>query len=245
VAARATGKTVIEIAAAEPQVQDLCIMLQNMGAKVKGTGQHTLEIEGREKLKGVTHSICADPLETGTFMIAFALTHGQGIIHNTEPQHLTFFLERMRDIGVDFEISGADIKVNLSDNFKATKIQVLPYPGFPTDLQPQTAVLLTQAQGKSLVHEPLYENRFHYLQELRRMGADIEITDPHRALIFGKNELTGTKVDASDIRAGAALILAGLAARGETVVDSIFHIERGYEKFDEKLIKLGAKIERI
>lgn len=245
VAARAKGKTIIEIAAAEPQVQDLCVMLRNMGVKIEGIGQHTLEIEGRDKLKGVSHAICADPLETGTFMIAFALTHGQGIIRNTEPQHLTFFLERMRDIGVDFEVSGTDIKVNKSEDYKATKIQVLPYPGFPTDLQPQTAVLLTQAQGKSLIHEPLYENRFQHLQELRKMGADIEITDPHRALVFGKNELSGTKVDASDIRAGAALILAGLAARGETIVDNIFHIARGYEKFDEKLAALGAKIEKI
>jgi UDP-N-acetylglucosamine 1-carboxyvinyltransferase len=244
-AATAKGKTTIEIAAAEPQVQDMCAMLSRMGAKINGCGTHTLDIEGRDKLKGVTHSICADPLETGTFMIAFALTHGQGVIKKTEPQHLTFFLERMRDIGVDFEINGTDIKVNPSGDFEATKIQVLPYPGFPTDLQPQTAVLLTQAQGKSLVHEPLYENRFQHLQELRKMGADIEITDPHRALIFGKNELNGTKVDASDIRAGAALILAGLAARGETIVDNIFHIERGYEKFDDKLRALGAKIERI
>jgi len=244
-AATAKGKTTIEIAAAEPQVQDTCAMLQKMGAKIKGCGNHTLEIEGKSKLSGTEFSICSDPLETGTFMIAFALTGGKGIIRKTEPQHLTFFLERMKDIGVDFEVSGTDIKVNPSGDFKATKIQVLPYPGFPTDLQPQTAVLLTQAQGKSLIHEPLYENRFQHLQELRKMGADIEITDPHRALIFGKNELTGTKVDASDIRAGAALILAGLAARGETIVDNIFHIERGYEKFDEKLQSLGAKIERI
>jgi len=244
-AAVAKGKTMIEIAAAEPQVQDLCSMLQKMGAKIKGCGGHTLEIEGKNRLSGTDFSICSDPLETGTFMIAFALTGGQGVIRETEPWHLTFFLERMKDIGLNFEINGTDIKINPSTGFKATKIQVLPYPGFPTDLQPQTAVLLTQAQGKSLVHEPLYENRFQHLQELRKMGADIEITDPHRALIFGKCELIGTKVDASDIRAGAALILAGLAARGETIVDNIFHIERGYEKFDDKLKSLGAIIERI
>ncbi|MFA6376274.1 MAG: UDP-N-acetylglucosamine 1-carboxyvinyltransferase [Candidatus Paceibacterota bacterium] len=244
-AACAKGKTVIEIAAAEPQVQDLCAMLQQMGAKIKGCGNHTLEIEGKNKLSGTEFSICADPLETGTFLIAFALTGGQGIIKNTEPQHLTFFLERMKDIGVNLEINGTQITVNPSTAFKGTKIQVLPYPGFPTDLEPQTTVLLTQAQGKSLVHEPLYENRFQYLHELRKMGADIEITDPHRALVFGKTELTGTKVDASDIRAGAALILAGLTARGETIVDNIFHIERGYEKFDQKLKSLGAVIEKI
>jgi len=244
-AACAKGKTMIEIAAAEPQVQDLCSMLQKMGAKIKGCGNHTLEIEGKNKLSGAEFSICADPLETGTFLIAFALTGGQGTIKNAEPRHLTFFLERMKDIGVNLEISETQITVNPSTGFKGTKIQVLPYPGFPTDLQPQTAVLLTQAQGKSLVHEPLYENRFQHLQELRKMGGDIEITDPHRALIFGKTELTGTKVDASDIRAGAALILAGLTARGETIVDNIFHIERGYEKFDQKLKSLGAVIEKI
>jgi UDP-N-acetylglucosamine 1-carboxyvinyltransferase len=244
-AAVAKGKTMIEIAAAEPQVQDLCAMLSLMGAKIKGCGNHTLEIEGASKLTGVEFAICSDPLETGTFLIAFTLTGGQGMIKKTEPQHLTFFFERMKDIGVNLEIDGTNIKVNPSNDFKATKIQVLPYPGFPTDLQPQTAVLLTQALGKSLIHEPLYENRFQHLQELRKMGADIEITDPHRALIFGKTELTGTKVDASDIRAGAALILAGLAAKGETIVDNIFHIERGYEKFDEKLRALGARIERI
>ena len=245
VAACAKGISIIEIAAAEPQVQDLGLMLQNMGAKIRGLGTHTIEIEGSSKLLGTTHSICPDPLETGTFMIAFALTHGQGRIKNTAPEHLSYFFERMRDIGVNFTIDGSDIVVEPSDNFRATKIQVLPYPGFPTDLQPQIAVLLTQSQGKSLIHEPLYENRFQHLQELRKMGADIEITDPHRALVFGKTQISGTKVDASDIRAGAALILAGLTASGETIVDNIFHIERGYEKFDEKLQKLGAKIERL
>ena len=245
VAALAKGKTTIEIAAAEPQVQDLCAMLRKMGAKITGCGTHTLEIEGREKLSGVEFTVCPDLLEAGTFLIAFALTHGKGRIKNVDPIHLSFFFERMRDIGVDFEVLENEIIVNPSDNFKATKIQVLPYPGFPTDLQPQTVILLTQAQGKSLIHEPLYENRFQHMQELRKMGADIEITDPHRALIFGKTDLNSTKVDASDIRSGAALILAALTARGETIVDNIFHLERGYEKFDEKLRNLGAIIEKI
>ena len=129
--------------------------------------------------------------------------------------------------------------------FQATKIQVLPYPGFPTDLQPQTSVLLTQAQGKSLIHDPLYENRFQHLHELRKLGADIEITDPHRALIFGKKDLIGNKINASDIRSGAALILAGLIAKGETLIENISQIERGYEKIEEKLKSLGAKIEKI
>lgn len=244
-AATAKGETVIEIAAAEPQVQDLALMLQNMGVVIEGAGTHTIKIKGVQKLSGTNHSICPDLLEAGTFMIALALTGGKGKIKNTNPSHLIYFFERMRDIGIDFRVNDREIIVNPSGNFKAAKIQVLPYPGFPTDLQPQTAVLLTQAKGKSLIHEPLYENRFQHLQELRKMGADIEITDPHRALIFGKTDLIGTKVDASDIRAGAALILAGLAAKGETIISNISQIERGYEDFGGKLRGLGADIKRI
>jgi len=244
-ASRAMGVTKIEIAATEPQVQDLGKFLEKMGAKIEGIGTHTIQIEGKEKLSGAEFSICPDPLEAGTFLIAFAVTRGQGRIKNINPDHLTFFLEKMREVGVNFEISDSEIFVKPSENFRATKIQVLPYPGFPTDLQPQTSVLLTQAQGKSLVHDPLYENRFQYLHELRKMGADIEITDPHRALIFGKTDLVGNKLDASDIRSGAALILAGLAAKGKTLVENISHVERGHEKIEEKLKKLGAKIEKI
>ena len=244
-ASRAMGVTKIEIAATEPQVQDLGKFLEKMGAKIEGIGTHTIQIEGKEKLSGAEFSICPDPLEAGTFLIAFAVTRGQGRIKNINPDHLTFFLEKMREVGVNFEISDSEIFVKPSENFRATKIQVLPYPGFPTDLQPQTSVLLTQAQGKSLVHDPLYENRFQYSHELRKMGADIEITDPHPALIFGKTDLVGNKLDASDIRSGAALILAGLAAKGKTLVENISHVERGHEKIEEKLKKLGAKIEKI
>ena len=166
----------------------------------------------------------------------------------------------MKEIGVKFEIQDnpeglppteegayrtAEILVKPSKEFRATKIQVLPHPGFPTDLQPQTSVLLTQAQGKSLIHEPLYENRFQHLHELRKMGADIEITDPHRALIFGKTALLGNKINSADIRSGATLILAGLVAKSQTTIENITQIERGYEKIEEKLKKIGAKIERI
>ncbi len=244
-ASLAQGKTTIELAAAEPQVQDLGNFLNRMGAKVEGIGTHTIIVEGKKELNGAEFKISPDLLEAGTFLIAFALTGGEGKIKNVNPQHLTMFLEKMREIGVNFEILDSEIWIKHSEDFKPTKIQVLPYPGFPTDLQPQTSVLLTQAQGKSLIHDPLYENRFQYLHELRKLGADIEITDPHRALIFGKKELIGNKISANDIRSGAALILAGLIAKEKTVIENISQIERGYEKIEEKLKKLEAKIERI
>lgn len=244
-ASRAAGLTRIQIAAAEPQVQDLGLFLRGMGVKIKGLGTHTIEIEGKEKLAGHEFSLCPDLLEAGTFFLALAISGGEGKIKKVKPDHLTFFLERMKEIGVNFETTAEEILVKRSGNFKPAKIQVFPYPGFPTDLQPQTSVLLTQSQGKSLIHDPLYENRFQHLHELRKLGADIEVVDPHRALIFGKTELTGNKINASDIRSGAALILAGLIAKNQTTIENIPQIERGYEKFEEKLKKLGAQIERI
>ena len=244
-AALTKGKTRIEIAAAEPQVQDTGKILKQMGTKIEGLETHTIEIEGQERLGGADFKICPDPLEAGTFLLAFALTGGEGKIKNVEPNHLTFFLEKMKEVGVNFDIFENEILVKKSTEFKPTKIQVLPYPGFPTDLQPQTSVLLTQAQGKSLIHDPLYENRFQHLHELRKMGADIEITDPHRALIFGKRELIGNKISATDIRSGAALILAGLISKDKTLIENISQIERGHEKIEEKLRKLGARIEKI
>jgi UDP-N-acetylglucosamine 1-carboxyvinyltransferase len=244
-AALAKGKTKIEIAAAEPQVQDMGKFLKEMGVRIEGMGTHTIEIEGKEKLNGAEFKIYPDLLETGTFLIALAITGGQGEIKNVNPEHLTFFLEKMKEIGLNLETFDNKILIKPSSNLKSTKIQVLPYPGFPTDLQPQTSVLLTQAQGKSVIHDPLYENRFQHLHELRKMGADIEITDPHRALIFGKRELIGNKINASDIRSGAALVLAGLVAKGETLIDNISQIERGHEKIEEKLRKLGAQIEKV
>lgn len=244
-ASLAEGETKIEIAAAEPQVQDLGNFLKEMGLKIEGVGTHTILIEGKKKLKGAKFKISPDPLEAGTFLIALALTGGEGRIKNVNPEHLTMFLEKMREIGVNFEIKKNEILVKKSNKLKATKIQVLPYPGFQTDLQPQISILLTQADGKSLIHDPLYENRFQYLHELKKLGADIEITDPHRALIFGKKKLIGNKINASDIRSGAALVLAALVAKEESIIEGVEQIDRGYENFDEKLRKLGAKIERV
>jgi UDP-N-acetylglucosamine 1-carboxyvinyltransferase len=243
--AKKEGKFQIEIAAAEPHCQNLGKFLEKMGAKIEGLGTHSLRIEGKKELLGREFSISSDPIETGTFLIAFAITQGEGLIKTKDFESLTFFLEKMREIGVKFKLQKEGIFIKKSQNFKATKIQTLPHPGFPTDLQPQTCVLLTQAKGKSLIHETLYENRFQHLHELRKMGADIEITDPHRALIFGKTPLFGTKVNSSDIRSGASLVLAGLIAKGQTIVENIEQIDRGYEKIEEKLKKLGAKIERV
>jgi len=244
-AAVAEGKTKIEIAAAEPQVQDLGKFLEKMGVKIKGLGTHTIEIEGKQKLEGAKYKISPDLIEAVTFFVAFAITEGEGKIKNVNTDHLTIFLRKMKEIGVNFELKNSEILIKRSKNLRATKIQVLPYPGFLTDFQPMTAVLLTQAQGKSLIHEPLYENRFQYLHELRKMGADIEITDPHRALIFGKSKLIGTTLNSTDIRAGASLVLAALIGRGVSTIENVKQIDRGYEKLDEKLKSLGAKIERI
>jgi UDP-N-acetylglucosamine 1-carboxyvinyltransferase len=239
------AKTKIENAATEPQVQNLARFLKKMGVKIEGIGSHQLLIEGKKRLFGEKFTVSSDPIEAGTFLIAFAITGGKGKIKNVKEEDLIFFLEKMKEIGVKFKIRNNEILVNPSKEFRATRIQVLPHPGFPTDLQPQTSVLLTQAQGKSLIHESLYENRFQHLQELRKMRADIEIVDPHRALIFGKTQLIGNKINSSDIRSGASLVLAGLIAKNQTTIENITQIERGYEKIEEKLKKLGAKIERI
>jgi UDP-N-acetylglucosamine 1-carboxyvinyltransferase len=244
-AALAKGKTKIEISASEPHVQALGNFLEKMGLKISGQGTHTIEIVGAQTLVGGRETVIPDYIETGTFLIAFALTGGQGTMRNTRPEDLSFFLEKMREVGVNFKINGKNILVEKSQKLRGAKIQVLPHPGFPTDLQPQTCALLTQAEGKSLVHDPLYENRFSHLHELRKMGADIEITDPHRALIFGPTKLLGTKVDGNDIRSTAALVLAGLVARGQTIVNGADQLDRGYENFVQKLHLLGAKIEKI
>ncbi len=243
-ASKIKATTRIDIAACEPQIVNLANFLKKAGVKIEGAGTHTIIIKGKKKLPGVEFSICHDSIAAGTFFIAFAASQGEGIIKNVNPEHLIFFLERMKDIGVKFEIEKNAIKVKRSTDLKATKVQILPFPGFPTDLQPQTSVLLTQAKGRSLIHDPLYEDRFLHLRELRKMGADIAITDPHRALIFGKTKLTGNKITASDIRTGGSLIIAALIADGTSEISNVYQIDRGYENFDEKLKKLGARIER-
>jgi UDP-N-acetylglucosamine 1-carboxyvinyltransferase len=233
------------IVASEPHVQDLCYFLKKAGAKIEGIGSHFLKIRGSKKLKGVKMVVPPDPIEVGTFLIAFAVSKGKGKIKKLRVSDLEYFFKKMREIGVNFEIKKESVFVYPSRSFFGTKIQSLPHPGFPTDLQPQSSVLLTISQGKSLIHEPLYENRFSHLHQLRKMGADIEVTDPHRAIIFGKKTLNPEKLDGSDIRSTASLVLASLIPKGKSFVFGIEQLKRGFENFDKKLNKLGARIKVI
>ena len=241
----AKGKTVIKGAASELSVQDLSKMLVNMGANITWKGSHTIEIEGVEALHGCEHSVESDHLEAGTFIVIGALTPGRVVVKNINFEYLDMFLYKLEEMGVNFDRGENQITVFYSPFIKPLKVQALPHPGFPTDLLPIIIPLLVKAQGKSLIHDPLYENRLGYVQELRKMGGDLEIVDPHRAFVFGPKELEGTHVNSLDVRAGAVLIVAALMANGKTVIDDIFHIDRGYEKIEERLQRLGADIKRV
>ena len=241
----AEGKTVIKGAAAEPHVQDLGEMLIKMGAKIEGLGTHTIKIEGVDKLHGCTHSVIPDPIEAGTFIVIGALTPGKIKVTGLDLSHLDLFLAKLEEMGVMMEKGKDYVLVSYSPKLKAIKVQALPYPGFPTDLLPIIIPLLISADGKSLVHDPLYENRFNYVQELKKMGADIEMVDPHRTFVFGPTKLSGANIDSWDIRAGACLVIAALSAKGKSVVENVFQIDRGYEKIEERLQKLGADIKRV
>jgi UDP-N-acetylglucosamine 1-carboxyvinyltransferase len=241
----AKGETTLKIAAQEPHVQDLCLMLKKMGADIEGIGTHTLKIKGVKKLKGVEHQIISDYLEAGTFIMMGALTSGRLVVKNVVLEHLDHFLERLKQMGIDFRKDTNSVEVFESRDIKPVKVQALPYPGFPTDLLPLVVPVLTQGAGKSLIHDPLYENRLQYTQELRKMGADIEIVDPHRAFVFGPTVLRGVTIESWDIRAGASLILAGLMAEGKTTIKNVDQIDRGYEKIEERLQGLGAGIKRV
>jgi len=245
VASLSKGETIIKGAACEPHVQDLIKMLDNMGANIEGSGTHTLKVKGVEKLKGVEHKLIPDYLEAGTFITIGAVVGKKIKINNVIPEHLDLFLAKMKEIGVEFKITNNSIEVWGEGNLNPVHVQALPYPGFPTDLLPIVVPLLTQAKGKSLIHDPLYPNRFSYVDELRKMGADIERVDPHRAFIFGQTPLRGMKIESWDIRAGASLVVAGLMAKGETTIGNINQIDRGYEKIEERLQKIGADIKRV
>ncbi|MFC1651816.1 UDP-N-acetylglucosamine 1-carboxyvinyltransferase [Patescibacteria group bacterium] len=241
----AEGKTLIKFAACEPHVEDLANFLNKMGAKIKGAGTRLVEIEGAKELHGAKHRLIPDQLEVGTFAVAAAVTKGEILIEDVGPKHLDSILLKMEEMGVNFELKDDNLLVKGTDHFRSTTIKVNTWPGFPSDLQAPFVVLATQAKGTTLVHDWLYEGRLNYIEELVKMGANIIVCDPHRAIVSGPTPLHGTKIISPDIRAGAALIVAALAAKGKSEIDNIQLVERGYEKLEERLKKLGAKIERI
>lgn len=241
-----SSPTEIHLAAIEPHVQDLCHFLQKLGVSITGIGTHTLRVTGNKKLRGAIHAVTPDYLEAGTLAIATALTSGDVTLRDTEPQHLLTLWNFLERLGVKIEISKQNVRVYRNSDLAACgRLQTAIYPGFPTDLQAPFAVLLTQAKGETAIHETLFEGRLHYLRELQKMGADAEIKNEHEAIVRGPSKLHGTQIFSCDIRAGAGMILAGLVASGKTEVMDVQYLDRGYERFDEKLQSLGARIERI
>lgn len=243
-AAMADGKTVIENAAKEPHVVDVANFLNSMGANIRGAGTDVIRIVGVEKLHATEYSVIPDQIEAGTFMFAIAAAGGNVLVKNVIPKHLEATTAKLLEVGCQVEEFDDSVRVISDGHLKHTQVTTLPYPGFPTDMQPQMAVLLGIAEGTSTVTESIFENRFKYVDELTRMGADIKV-ESNIAIINGVKRYTGARVNAPDLRAGAALVIAGLAAEGITVVDDIYYIQRGYEALEEKLTKIGAKIARV
>lgn len=243
-AAMAEGRTTIENAAKEPHVVDVANFLNSMGANIKGAGTDVIRIRGVERLHATEYSIIPDQIEAGTYMFAAAATKGDVIVKNVIPKHLEATSAKLVEIGCQVEEFDDAVRVVATGRLSNTNVKTLPYPGYPTDMQPQIGVTLALAKGTSLVTESIFENRFKYVDELIRMGADIKV-EGNTAVIYGTEKLTGARVSAPDLRAGAALVIAGLAAEGITIVDDIVYIQRGYEYFEEKLRSLGAEIEKV
>ena len=245
-AVRANGTTVIDNAAREPEIVDLANMLNKMGAKIEGAGTPVVTIEGVEELHPVTHAVIGDRIEAGTFIVAGALAADEDGIEVTgfNPHHLNMVLKKLELMGVRYERSVDRVRVWKCDRLAPVDIQTLPFPGFPTDMQAQIMVLSALADGSSVITENIFENRFMFASELVRMGANIRI-ESHHAIVHGVRELSGAQVVSPDLRGGAALVLAGLVAEGETDVSAIRHIDRGYERFCDKLTGLGARVERV
>lgn len=240
----AKGTTIIENAAKEPEIIDLANLLNKMGAKIKSAGTDMIRIEGVEKLSGAFHEVIPDRIEAGTFMLAAAITRGQVHVKNAIPGHVRPIISKLKECGVTVEVTNDGIYVDGRGELVATDIKTLPYPGFPTDIQSPFMAFLTTVNGKSTVRETVFENRFMHVVELNRMGADIT-TENREAVIPGGKHLHGAKVRATDLRAGAAMVLAGLVATGTTEVSEIYHIERGYENFVSKFKALGADIMKV
>jgi len=250
----ASGTTVLENAAREPEVQDLATLLNRMGARIDGAGSDRIVIQGVSSLHGAEHRIIPDRIETGTFLVAAAITGGRLMLTNScDPGQLTAVTAKLEEAGVRIkklpsgsaQASEANVlEVQAGETLRASDMTTQEYPGFPTDMQAQYMALMTQAEGSSVITETIFENRFLHALELARMGAEISVSG-HRAVVKGRRPLSGTTVQASDLRASASLVLAGLAAQGETVIDRVYHIDRGYERIEEKLNKVGAKIRRV
>lgn len=239
----ADGQTIIENPAKEPHVVDVANFLNSMGANIKGVGTDVIRIRGVEKLHGSTYSIIPDQIEAGTFMLAAAATKGDVLVKNVIPKHLEALTAKLIEIGAEVEQFDDALRVVATRRLSHTHVKTLPYPGFPTDMQPQMTSVLAYSEGTSIVTESIFENRFKYVDELARMGASIKV-EGNTAIIDGVGRMTGAIVSAPDLRAGAALVIAGLAAEGITVVEQVEYIERGYEEFERKMRELGAAMEK-
>jgi UDP-N-acetylglucosamine 1-carboxyvinyltransferase len=243
-AALADGESLMENCAREPEVQDLADLLIKMGAKIEGAGTSTIKVKGVPRLHGAKHRIIPDRIEAGTFIIAGAISGGDLMVTNCDPNHLTSLLNKLEEVGVKVTRNGESVRVLSLGGLKASDVTTEEYPGFPTDMQAQYMALATQAEGSSIVTENIFENRFMHAQELVRMGANLKI-EGRRAIVRGRTPLSGAAVLASDLRASASLVLAALVAEGETIIDRVYHIDRGYERIEEKLRGVGAEIRRI
>jgi len=239
----AKGTTTIENAAAEPEICDLADFLRKMGAEITGDGTDTIVIQGQKRLHGATHNVISDRIEAGTFMTAAAITGGDILLEQVRQEHLTPVIAKLTECNAKTEVTSSGLRVYRKGRLRPIQLKTMPYPGFPTDMQALFMSLAAVTKGTSVITETVFENRFMHAAELQRMGADIKI-DSRSAIIEGVDSLTGTSVRATDLRAGAALILSALAARGETEISDIYHIERGYDRIEEKLRALGADIQR-
>jgi UDP-N-acetylglucosamine 1-carboxyvinyltransferase len=243
-AVRAEGETLLQNAACEPEIEDLASLLNAMGARIEGAGSSTIRIQGVDSLHGVAHEVIPDRIESGTFVAACAIAGGEIEIQRCRPAHLRAVIDKFRETGVRVEEGPDNMRVRAPRVIRPANVTTLPHPGFPTDMQAQYMVLMTQATGTSTITENIFENRFMHVAELRRMGASIAETG-RIAIVTGPTALSGAQVMATDLRASACLVLAGLGASGETVVDRVYHLDRGYHRIDEKLRGLGADIERL
>lgn len=245
-AAALEGETTIKIAAAEPHVEDLGRFLQKLGAKIEGLGTHTLKITGSGKLGGASHEVIPDANEAATFLILGAATKSAIRVVGAREDHLDIVLEKLRQFGVDFKVQGEAIEVVPAEKLRAVeKIDTRTYPGIPTDIQAPLGVLASQAAGETLIFDTIFEGRFNYLSELEKMGAKVKVLNPHQAVINGPSALKGCQIRSYDLRAGASLIIAALCAKGETRIEEIYQVDRGYEKIEERLAALGADIKRV